>query len=1312
MQPHSDLDPSPPTFLERIVRLCILNKVPLLLVFLLIAGSGLLVAPFDWTLGGTLRNSVPADAVPDIGENQQIVFTQWPGRSPQDIEDQISYPLTVSLLGLPAVKSVRSFSMFGFSTIYVIFNDDVEFYWSRTRILEKLSSLPAGLLPPDVQPLLGPDATAMGQVFWYTLEGHNDQGQPTGGWDLNELRTIQDWYVRFALMAVDGVSEVASVGGFVQEYQVDIDPDRMRAFGVSLEDVLNAVRQANLDVGAQTIEVNRVEYLIRGLGFIKRIEDLETAVIKMEQGIPVFVKTVANVVMGPASRQGALDKGGAETVGGVVVVRYGENPMAVIQNVKRKIEEITPGLPKLKLTDGTISQVKIVPFYDRTELIQESLGTLEEALINETLVTIVVVIVILLNLGSSLVVAGMLPLAVLMTFIAMRIFGVDANVVALSGIAIAIGTIVDMGVILTENIQRRLATASATIDSLALLMAATRDVGGAMVTAVSTTVISFLPIFTLTGAEGKLFKPLAFTKTFTLSASLLLALVVLPPLVHTLLNYRSSRPNKHWILYEGIVYLGVLVMLLADLRIGLVLAIIGVYYLLGRWLPETYRNQILLMVKLSLVSVLILILAAHWTPLGPEKGGWRNFFFTAILVGSTLGLFLMFQHYYRTILSWCLTHKALFLSMPAALILFGGMVWLGTDTLCGWAPRLVKQTAPYQWVQQRFPGLGKEFMPPLDEGSFLLMPTTMPHASIGEVLDILKKQDRAIQAIPEVEVAVGKLGRAQTPLDPAPLSMIETLINYRPQYLHDDDGNLLLFQYEADELDWVRDVAGNPLPAMDGRPYRVQGRHVRDDQGRLLADPKGQPFRLWRPALESSLNPGRPYWEGIRDAEDIWQVIAQAARIPGTTSASKLQPISARMVMLQSGIRSSMGLKVFGPDLQTIQEVSLRIEGFLRQVPSIKPETVIADRIIGKPYLEIEVDRLAIAQYGIRLQTVLDVIEFAIGGRRVTTTVEGRERYPVRVRYIRELRDDLETVGGVLVPVPDGSQIPLRQVADIIYVKGPQVIKSEDTFMTGYVLFDGRAGIAETHVVEDADAYLKDKLATGALSLPSGVSYAFTGTYENQARSEKRLQIILPVALTIIFIILYLQFKSTAVTAIVFSGIAVSWSGGFVFLWLYAQPWFLDFSVFGAAMRDLFHVHPVNLSVAIWVGFLALFGIASDDGVVMATYLKNQFGIDRPQTHAEIYHMVVEAGLRRVRPCVMTTATTLLALIPVLTSTGRGSDIMIPMAIPTFGGMLFEVMTMLVVPVLYCWKEEFEFNRQPIKGTVEKTIGSQDRVNA
>ena len=573
------------------------------------------------------------------------------------------------------------------------------------------------------------------------------------------------------------------------------------------------------------------------------------------------------------------------------------------------------------------------------------------------------------------------------------------------------------------------------------------------------------------------------------------------------------------------------------------------------------------------------------------------------------------------------------------------------------------------------------------------MPTSMPHASIGEMLDVLQRQDAAIQAIPEVEYAVGKLGRANSPLDPAPISMIETLITYKPEYLSDSDGKLLRFKFNSDEKDHYRDPAGNLISAPDGMPYLVSGRFERDTQSRLIPDSNGMPFRQWRPPLDPQLNNGRKTWQGIRQPDDIWNVISRAAYLPGTTSAARLQPISARMVMLQSGIRAAMGVRVMGPDLKTIQNVSLQIEQALRDVPSISPGTVIADRVIGKPYLEIDIDRPAIAQYGINLQQVLDVIEFSIGGKRITTTVEGRERYPVRVRYTRELRDSLESLGEVLVPGQDGTQIPLMQVADIIYVRGPQVIKGENTFLVGYVLFDKLPGYAETNVVEDARDYLQQKIDTGEWSLPAGVSYAFTGTYENQVRSQKRLSVILPLALVIIFIILYLQFNSASTSALVFAGISVAWAGGFIMIWLYAQPWFLNFSLFGVEMRDLFQVHPINLSVAVWVGFLALFGIASDDGVVMATYLDSTFSERQIETITDARQATLAASQRRVRPCLMTTATTVLALIPVLTSTGRGSDIMVPMAIPTFGGMTLEVITMLVVPVIYCWIKEWRLQR-------------------
>jgi len=586
-------------------------------------------------------------------------------------------------------------------------------------------------------------------------------------------------------------------------------------------------------------------------------------------------------------------------------------------------------------------------------------------------------------------------------------------------------------------------------------------------------------------------------------------------------------------------------------------------------------------------------------------------------------------------------------------------------------------------------------MPPLDEGSYLYMPTTMPHASIGEVLDVLQKQDMAFHAIPEIETVVGKLGRAETPLDPAPVSMIETVINYKSEYLVDENGRRLRFRFDADETDFFRTEDGAPALAPDGKPYTVLGRFARDEQGRLVPDRRGRPFRLWRPPLDPDLNPDRTAWAGIKNPDDIWDEIVKAGSIPGTTSAPKLQPIATRIVMLQSGMRAPMGVKIKGPDLESIEQVGLEIERLLKDVPMVNAATVIADRIVGKPYLEIEIDRRAIARYGIMLNQVQEVIETAIGGKQITTTVEGRERYPVRVRYLRELRNDIEDLGRILVPAPNGAQIPLIQLAEITYVRGPQVIKSEDTFLLGYVLFDKQREFAEVDVVEQAREYLQTKLDSGEFVLPAGASYTFAGSYENQIRAAKKLLVVIPLALFVIFIILYLQFNSVPTTAMVFSGIIVAWSGGFILLWLYGQPWFMNFSIFGTHMRELFQMHPVNLSVAVWVGFLALFGIASDDGVVMATYLKQTFAKRQPTTVHEIREATIEAGKRRVRPCLMTTATTVLALLPVLTSTGRGSDIMVPMAIPSFGGMVFAVVTMFVVPVLYSAAQEMKVRGQP-----------------
>ena len=1288
--------------LGMLIEFCLRNKLVVVLGVFFCIVWGLLVAPFDWELGDLPRDPLPVDAIPDIGENQQIVFTEWMGRSPQDVEEQVTYPLTVSLLGVPGVKTVRSYSMFGFSTIYIIFKDDIDFYWSRSRVLEKLNSLPSGILPSEVQPTLGPDATALGQVFWYTLEGQDELGNPTGGWDLDELRSVQDWQIRYALLSAEGVSEVASVGGFVREYQIDVDPDAMRAFGVSLEEVFMAVKMANVDVGARTIEVNQVEYVIRGVGFIKSLEDIENSVIKVNDNVPVYVKNVANVVYGPALRRGALDKEGAEAVGGVVVVRYGENPLQVIQNIKSKIAEMAPGLPKKTLSDGTVSQLAIVPFYDRTSLINETLETLNDALSEEILVTIIVVLVMVMHFRSSMLIAGLLPLSVLMCFSAMKVVGVDANIVALSGIAIAIGTMVDMGIVICENILKHLDEAKPDEDSLQVVLRASKEVGSAVLTAVATTVISFLPVFTMEAAEGKLFTPLAWTKTFALMASVLVAICVIPPFAHTLFagKIKGNAFKKivfGFVFIVGVSFLGGWVVgylkgtsphMLWGL-LGIVLLISSGYRLFEHRLPGALTEHMPRVFNYLAVLVVGYFLAKHWLPLGLEQGIMINCIFVGAMIGGLLSVVHLFLKYYGSILEWCLSHRLVFMVLPLVLVLLGGMSWLGFNGLFGWLPNGVRSIAPLAQMQQLFPGLGKEFMPSLDEGSYLYMPSTMPHASIGESMDAMRKQDMAIRQIPEVESVVGKLGRAETPLDPAPISMVETIVNFLPEFITDEHGHPLSFRFDPQQNDYFRNREGNPVNAPDGQPYLVPGNFARDASGKLISDKRGRPFRLWRSPLNPELNEGRDFWGGIESAEDIWDAIVRAAKIPGSTSAPKLQPIAARIVMLQSGMRAPMGIKVKGPDLETIERVGLELQELLKEVPSIEPSTVFSDRIVGKPYLEIVIDREAIARYGIQLARVQEVIEVGIGGKRITTTVEGRERYPVRVRYLRELRDQIESLDRILVPAPNGNQIPLQQLASIEYLRGPQSIKSEDTFLIGYVLFDMKAGYAEVEVVEAADAFLQSKINDGTLEIPDGVSFAFAGSYENQVRSEKRLMIVLPLALLAIFLILYLQFRSTANAMLVFSGIIVAWAGGFLMLWFYGQDWFLNFSLFGFNFRELFQVRSFNLSVAVWVGFLALFGIASDNGVIMATYLDQRFRGLKEVSIADIRLATIEAGVRRARPCMMTTATTVLALIPILTSTGRGSDIMVPMAIPSFGGMLVVVISIFVVPVLYCSMKEF-----------------------
>lgn len=1263
---------------NRLVRYFLENRLITFILLIAFVVMGLVTMPFNLKSGLLPRDPVPVDAIPDIGENQQIVATEWMGRSPQDIQDQITYPLTTALLGIPGVETIRSTSMFGMSFIYIIFKDNVEFYWSRSRILEKLNSLPPGTLPDGVQPTLGPDATALGQIFWYTLEGRNPEtGEPAGGWDPAELKTIQDFYVKYSLSAAEGVSEVASAGGFLKEYQVDLNPEALRAYNVSVMDVMNAVKRSNLDIGAETIELNNVEYIIRGLGYVKSLNDLEMSVVTVRENVPVRIKDVATVSFGPAPRRGGLDKAGSEAVGAVVVARYGSNPMEVINNVKEKIKEIEAGLPQKTLPDGTVSKVTIVPFYDRTGLIKETIGTLGSALSHEILISIIVIIVLVMNLRASLIVASLLPIGVLMTFILMRFLDIDANIVALSGIAIAIGVMVDIGIVDVENILRHLEMPENRgikgKKLLGVIYEATTEVRAAVVTSIATTIVSFLPVFAMQAQEGKLFHPLAWTKTFALISAFVLGIVVLPTLVHIFFNISFDRKKIRIIWNSLLIAAGLLLAFVLKSWPALALVAVGVNNLLDhRWSVnrKEYPNYINILITVLFATW---YLSKEWLPLGAHNSVLSNFLFVSGIVTVILLVLMSMVRHYEKILRWALENKRKFLLIPAVTLFFGLFAWQGADKIFGFIPggaeklgwKNFRQTSFWQKTAATFPGAGKEFMPSLNEGSFLLMPTSMPHSGIQMNLEYIETLDRRLSAIPEVEIAVGKWGRVSSALDPAPVQMFENTINYRPEYILDENGHRMRFKVNKNG-DYI--LAGEKTY----NPVKQEFRVIPADS--LIPDRKGEYFRQWRPHIK------RP--------DDIWQEIVKVTDIPGLTSAPKLQPIETRLVMLSTGMRAPMGLKVYGPDLNSIEEAGLIFERALKEVPSVKGSSVFYDRAVGAPYLEIKLNREAMARYGMSVSEVQEILQIAVGGMTLSTSVEGRERFPLRVRYARELRDNPEDLKKILVPAMNGAQVPLGSIAEIDYTKGAQMIRSENTFLVGYVIFDKTEATAEVDVVNQADKVLRDKINSGEIPLPDGVTFKFAGNYEHQLRATKRLALVIPVSLLLILLLLYFQFRTITASFIHFSGVFVAFSGGFIMLWLYGQDWFMNFSVAGLNLRDMFQMHEINLSVAVWVGFIALFGIATNDGVIMGTYIHQVFEDLKPKTVHDVREAVVMAGKKRVRPAMMTTAVAVIALLPVLSSTGKGADIMVPMAIPTFGGMIIQVMTVFVVPVFQAiWRE-------------------------
>ncbi len=1034
--------------ISRLIELSLKNRFLVLIAYALLGGWGY------WAL---LRT--PIDAIPDLSENQVIVFTDWPGRSPREVEDQITYPLTVNLQGLTSVKTVRSSSAFGFSMINIIFEDDVDVYFARTRVLERLS-LASSFLPSGVTPTLGPDATGVGQIFWYTVEGPYDPGT---------LRSLQDWFIRYQLNSVSGVAEVASIGGFVRQYQIDVDPVKLRAYNVPMSMVFAAVQRSNNNVGAKVIEANDMEYVVRGVGLIESVRDIENIVLSSVNGTPVYVRNVAAVQLGPEFRRGVLDKAGIDAVGGVVVIRYGANALQVIDSVKAKIQAMQPGLPK---------GVRINSFYDRSSLIRNAVNTLRSALVEEIILVTLAHIVFLWHFRSILIVSIPLPLAVLTSFLFMHYFGISSNIMSLGGIAIAIGVLVDAGIVMTENVLRHAETYNQEHGEYRsrigeITLGAARLVGRPIFFAMTIIILAFVPVFALTGMEGKLFHPLAFTKTFAMVGSTIIAVTLVPVLCTFLIRGRLHREESNPVMW---------------------------------------------------------ILRAVYAP----------------------------------VLRFALRHRVL--TLASAALLFGFAVFLAGS-------------------------IGSEFMPPLDEETAMWMPVTDPSISLSKATELLREQDRIILQDPAVASVVGKIGRAETSTDPAPINMTETIVTFKPK-----------------------------------------------DQ-----------------------------WPAGLTKDAIMQRLDEKLRMPGVTNIWT-QPIRNRIDMLSTGIRTQVGIKVFGSDLETIEKKSIEIERVLHQVPGAAD--LYAERITGAPYLEMHIDRTAAARYGINVGDAQDVIESAIGGKNVTFTIEGRQRFPVRVRYARDFRENIEALANVLVAAPNGTQIPLRDIARIRVVMGPSMITSENGLLRGTVLMNVR-GRDVGGFVEEAKRVVAQRVG-----MPPGYYIEWSGQYENQIRAKQRLQIVIPVVLVTIFVLLYMTYNSAKEALHVLLAVPFALTGGIFLLK------FLGY----------------NFSVAVWVGFIALFGTAVQTGVVMVIYLeeavRRKMASGGELTIDKLHQAVMEGALLRLRPKVMTVATVVAGLLPIMWSTHTGAEVMKPLATPVLGGMVSSLLHVLIVtPVIFTTFRERELRR-------------------
>jgi len=1047
--------------IQKLIEWSLRNRFLILIAYLLLTGWGI------WSAYHT-----PIDAIPDLSENQVIVFAEWTGRSAQEIEDQITYPLTSNLRGLAGVKSIRASSNFGFSMVTVIFEDSIDTYFARTRVLERLNTI-ANQMPRGVVPTLGPDATGLGWIYEYYLDTSKAAAMGKG-YDLGELRTIQDWFIRYRLNAVPGVAEVASIGGFVRQYQIDVDPNKMRSYGITLKQIADAVIGSNNNVGGNVIEQNRMEFLVRGLGLFHSTTDIERVLVDYRNGQPILVRDLGNVQLGPDFRRGALDRNGEEVVGGIVVARYGVSTSELIHEVKQKIAEIQRGLP-----EGMV----IRPFYDRSELIERAVSTLRYALTEAIILVTLAHIIFLFHFRSIAIVTIPLPLSILMAFVLMKQFGITSNIMSLSGIAIAIGVLVDAGIVVTEcvmreaflRIQREVPNASDEEKSrflraniVSITLDATRLVVRPIFYSMAIIILAFIPVFALSGQEGKLFHPLAFTKTFAMMASTMVAVTLVPVLCTLLIRGKIHDENDNVVMR----------------------------FLLSLYLP---------------------------------------------------------------VLRWALQHRAATLGAAGVLVVVA--IFLATR-------------------------LGGEFMPPLNERALLFMPTTISSASLTEVKKVMEEQDRILHQFPEVEEVVGKLGRAETATDPAPVSMIETTITLKPE-------------------------------------------------------------NQWRRGMTKDL-----LIEKMTDA---------VGSFPGFTPAF-LQPIQNRVLMLNTGVRTQIAVKLFGDDLKTLEAKAIEVEQLLRKIPGAAD--IYAERVAGAPYLEVDFKRNELARYGIPMEQVLDSVETAIGGRVLTTAIEGRQRIPVRVRYARELRDNPQSIGNIYVYSMDGTPIPLGKVADIRAAMGPSMISSEDGQLRVFVQCNVRG--------RDLESFVKEaKARVSQISLPPGYTIAWGGEYENLLRAQRTLAVIVPLVVLIIFVMLFMIYHSFLEAAHVLLAIPFALTGGVILQWLLGY----------------------NFSVAVRVGYIALFGTAIQTGVVMVIYLEEAVKRHAARhggtlTPSQLMEAIIEGAALRLRPKVMTVTTVLASLIPLMlpifSGERTGIEIMRPIAAPVIGGMISSLLHILIVtPVIF-----------------------------